>query len=53
MNLTTEDYQLVYSALCEYRQYCCMKDEKLWAQATRLIDDVRPLAYTQRVEQPT
>jgi hypothetical protein len=52
-SLSVEDYRLIYDALCDYRQYCCMKDQELFDRANRLIDAVRPFAYSQMPEQPT
>jgi len=53
MDFTTEDYRLIYSAVCEYRQYNCMKDQELFDRAARILDTIRPLAYSQMVEQET
>jgi len=52
-SLSVEDYRLLYSAVCEYRTYYCMKDQELFDRATRIIDEIRPLAYSQMPEQPT
>lgn len=53
MKFTVEDYRLIYAAVCEYRQYCGLKDKEVFDRATLIMDAIRPFAYSQKVEQHT
>lgn len=55
MNLTQEQYQLLFTAVRYYQTYVSLPntDHHLYNQCNDILDQIFPYAYSQRLEQPT
>jgi len=53
MNLTHEQYKLIYTAVRRYQFEKTILDSELYHQCGEVLDELFDLVYTQRQEQPT
>jgi hypothetical protein len=52
MNFTQPQYLLMYTAVRQYQEKYSY-DRQTWIQCNEVLDELYPLVYTQRQEQPT
>ena len=52
MNFTREQYQLMFTSVRRYQEQYSY-DRQIWIKCNEVLDELYPLVYTQRVEQPT
>lgn len=52
MNFTREQYELIFSSISKYQQQYSY-DRQTWIKCSQILDELYPLIYTQRKEQPT
>jgi hypothetical protein len=53
MNLTPEQYKLIFNAVCRYQFEKTILDTKEYWECSEILDELFDLVYTQKVEQPT
>ncbi len=50
LNLTDEQYRLIFAAVRKYQQMN-FTDDKTWGECDKVLDELFPYAYNQRLEQ--
>lgn len=53
MNLTTEQYKLIFTAVRRYQIDKCLHNSKDYQDCDEILNQLFPLVYTQRQEQLT
>ena len=53
MNLTPEQYELMFTAVRRYQFEKCITDSHQYHQCDIILNELFPFVYTQRQEQPT
>jgi hypothetical protein len=53
MNLTPEQYELMFTAVRRYQFEKCITDSHQYHQCDIILNELFPIVYTQRQEQPT
>ena len=53
MNLSTEQYRLIYNAVRRYQYDKTVLNSKEYNTCSEILDELFDLVYTQRQEQPT
>ena len=53
MNFTPEQYKLIFTSVRRYQIEKTLTKSKEYQECNEILDELYPLVYTQRVEQPT
>lgn len=53
MNLSTEQYKLIFTAVRRYQYEKTLLNSKEYHDCSEILDELFDLVYTQRQEQPT
>jgi len=53
MNFTPEQYKLIFTSVRRYQIEKTLTNSKEYQECNEILDELYPLVYTQRQEQPT